>query len=34
MYRHLGIDLNAHTVNREGRPIPLLPGGEPISELL
>ena len=34
MYRHLGINLNAHTVNREGRPIPLLPGGEAISELL
>lgn len=34
MYRHLGINLNSHTVSREGRPIPLLPGGEPISELL
>lgn len=34
MYRHLGIDSTAHTVTREGRPIPLLPNGKPISELL
>ena len=34
MYRHLGIDLQLHTETREGRPIPLLPGGEPIAELL
>jgi len=33
MYRHLGIDLNAQTINRVGRPIPLLPDGKPISEL-
>ncbi|MCS5584315.1 MAG: DUF1501 domain-containing protein, partial [Pseudomonadales bacterium] len=34
MYRHLGIDLQLHTVTREGRPVPLLPSGEPIAELL
>ncbi|MBL98823.1 MAG: hypothetical protein CMM06_03930 [Rhodopirellula sp.] len=34
VYRHLGIDLSSHTVTREGRPIPLLPNGEPISELI
>ena len=34
VYRHLGIDPSLHTVTREGRPIPLLPNGEPISELI
>jgi hypothetical protein len=34
MYRHLGIDPTQHTVTRQGRPIPLLPDGEPIRELL
>ena len=34
MYRHLGIDLTQHTVNRAGRPIPLLPDGAPIMELI
>ena len=34
VYRHLGIDPSSHTVTREGRPIPLLPNGEPISELI
>ena len=34
MYRHLGIDLNRHTVTSAGRPIPLLPDGVPIGELL
>ena len=34
MYRHLGIDTTQHTVTREGRPIPILPDGEPITELI
>ena len=33
MYRHLGIDTNLHTINRAGRPIPLLADGRVISEL-
>lgn len=33
-FRHLGIDLNAHWVNRQGRPIPIVQeGGRPIPEL-
>ena len=34
IYRHLGIDLTRHTVTNAGRPIPLLPDGTPIVELL
>ena len=34
IYRHLGIDLTRHTVTSAGRPIPLLPDGAPIWELL
>jgi hypothetical protein len=34
MYRHLGINPTDHTVTREGRPIPVLPDGEPIRELV
>ncbi|MDA0591165.1 MAG: M55 family metallopeptidase [Planctomycetota bacterium] len=34
IYRHLGIDLTRHTVTNAGRPIPLLPDGAPIGELL
>lgn len=34
IYRHLDINPRLHTVTPEGRPIPLLPGGEPIAELL
>lgn len=34
MYRHLGVDPTGHTVNRAGRPIPILPDGEPITELI
>lgn len=34
IYRHLGIELTRHTVTNAGRPIPLLPDGAPISELL
>ena len=34
LYRHLGIDPRHHTVTPEGRPIPLLPDGKPIAELI
>lgn len=34
IYRHLGIELTQHSVNRSGRPIPLLPDGVPIAELI
>lgn len=34
IYRHLGIDTTQHTVNNSGRPIPVLPDGEPIQELI
>jgi uncharacterized protein (DUF1501 family) len=35
VYHHLGIDPHAHTfVNRQGRPVYLLEGGEPIRELV
>jgi hypothetical protein len=34
MYRHLGVDPKLHTVTREGRPVPVLPDGEPIRELI
>ena len=34
IYRHLGIDLTQHTVTNAGRPIPILPDGAPIAELL
>jgi hypothetical protein len=33
VYRHLGIDQNATITNYDGQPMPLLPFGEPISEL-
>ena len=33
VYRHLGIDHHRAFVNPQGRPIPLLPSGEPIAEL-
>lgn len=33
LYRHLGIDHHRAFVNPQGRPIPLLPSGEPIAEL-
>lgn len=34
VFRHLGIDLDAHWVNRQGRPIPIITeGGRPIPEL-
>jgi hypothetical protein len=34
MYRHLGIDTSFAFPDRRGRPMPILPFGEPISELL
>ena len=34
VYRHLGIDPADHTVNLDGRPIPILPDGQPIRELI
>jgi hypothetical protein len=33
-FRHLGIDLNSHWINPQGRPIPIVTeGGRPIPEL-
>ncbi|MEZ6033711.1 MAG: DUF1501 domain-containing protein [Planctomycetaceae bacterium] len=33
-FRHLGIDLNSHWINNQGRPVPIvLEGGRPIPEL-
>lgn len=34
LYRHLGINPHHAFVNPQGRPIPLLPSGEPIKELM
>jgi len=34
VYRHLGIDYNDSFLDYRGRPMPILPFGEPISELL
>ncbi|MFN0195501.1 MAG: DUF1501 domain-containing protein [Planctomycetaceae bacterium] len=34
IYRHLGIDPEDHTINAAGRPIPVLPNGRVISELI
>lgn len=34
IYRHLGIDYRARVPDTSGRPIPLIPHGEPIAELL
>jgi hypothetical protein len=33
LYKHLGIDPNQNAVKLQGRPIPLLPDGQPIDEL-
>jgi uncharacterized protein (DUF1501 family) len=33
-YRHLGINTDRHEVNNAGRPIPILPSGQPIKELI
>ncbi len=34
VYRHLGIDPTRYTVNNQGRPFPILAGGEVIPELV
>ena len=34
VYRHLGIDHTQSFLDHSGRPFPILPGGEPIAELL
>lgn len=34
IYRHLDIDYRATAPNNAGRPVPLIPSGEPIAELL
>jgi uncharacterized protein (DUF1501 family) len=34
VYRHLGIDPSQHLVDALGRPVPILPGGEPIRRLI
>jgi len=34
LYQHLGIDTEHQFLNNTGRPIPILPGGKPIEELL
>jgi uncharacterized protein (DUF1501 family) len=34
VYRHLGIDYNQSFPNLSGRPMPILPYGDPIPELL
>jgi uncharacterized protein (DUF1501 family) len=34
VYRHLGIDWTESFNDHAGRPIPILPGGEPIAEIL
>jgi hypothetical protein len=34
VYRHLGIDFNESTLDLQGRPMPILPFGAPIEEIL
>ncbi len=34
IYHHLGIDFRAPLANFSGRPVPILPSGEPIPELI
>ncbi len=34
MYRHLGVDVEKHYIDNSGRPIPVLPSGEYLSELV
>ncbi len=34
VYRHLGIDYNESTLDLQGRPMPILPFGAPIEEIL
>ena len=33
VYQHLGVDPNVNYLNATGRPIPVLPHGQPIDEL-
>ena len=33
VYRHLGIDWNESFLDHAGRPMPILPFGEPITEI-
>ena len=34
VYKHLGIDPHTHLYDQQQRPVPILPFGEPIRELL
>jgi uncharacterized protein (DUF1501 family) len=34
IYHHLGVDYHHHLIDHAGRPVPILPSGEPIAELL
>ena len=34
VYRHLGVDFSRSFLDHSGRPMPMLPYGEPISELI
>jgi hypothetical protein len=34
IYQRFGIDTTHHFHDRSGRPIPILPNGEPIAELV
>jgi uncharacterized protein (DUF1501 family) len=34
VYRHLGIDYSENTVDLSGRPMPILPFGSPIEEIM
>jgi len=34
MYRHLGISTETQTITNAGRPVPLLPDGKPVQELI
>lgn len=33
IYRHVGVDTTKHYIDHAGRPVPVLPFGEPINEL-
>ena len=33
LYRHLGVDWKAHFPDHSGRPVPILPHGQPLDEL-
>jgi len=34
VYKHLGIDPNTHLYDQQQRPLPILPFGDPIRELV